>query len=366
MNMAEEQLLSSIPLKIGLIESPPYIYKNSRGDITGYEYDIIDKIANDNNLNVEYEYIPEEGRKYTYNEMIDKLAQGEYDIISGGITNTYERSKIVLFSSPHSVDIASFYYLSDKSNKVGDVDISKYTEILYTIMYIFVFIIIVSIVLSIIHYSIVPSHISYRESLWRVVATLFGEPGFILNPKLNEKIYKVSSHGLIIRSVLIFISGLIGIFLTSYTTSSIVSANLKSKPFNDIDYLYGKKIAVIRGQSYETLLNHYRDKFDFDIVAIDNPSGDTYEVLSDYVYNNQEEVDAFYMNSGLTSHKDKTKQFERGDAILEKDFLAFAFNRRHASLVNMFNISLNRLRDSKTLKELCNTYFKKNQDVCIQ
>ena len=48
MDIVDQPLVKSLPLKIGLIETPPYIYKNSMGDIDGFEYDIIKHIVDTN------------------------------------------------------------------------------------------------------------------------------------------------------------------------------------------------------------------------------------------------------------------------------------------------------------------------------
>ena len=364
MNMVDEPLLSTTPLKIGLIEAPPYIYKNTLGEITGYEYDIIKRVVSENNLTVEYDYIEEKGRKYTYNELIDLLASGYYDVLIGNISQTYTRSKIIIYGTPVAMDIGAFYYIPDK-NKYTYLNIVNSNEIMVTILKLFISVIIVSFILSVVHYSIVPSELSYKESLWRVSATLFGEPGYVLNPKLNANISSSSSGGLVIRVIIIFIASLIGVFLTSYVTGSIVSSSLKSRPFNDMNDLYGKTIVVRGGQSEEVLLTHYKDLTGMKIVVVDEKGDTTFNIL-DRAITSDKSIDAFFMSSSKKVHNDEYDIYEKGNVILEKGLTSFAFNRNHVKLSQMVNISISKMREQKFMKELCDKYFSIIQDVCIQ
>jgi ABC-type amino acid transport substrate-binding protein len=364
MNMVDQPLISATPLKIGLIESPPYIYKNTLGDITGYEYDIIKQVVSENNLTVEYDYIEEKGRKYTYNQMIDLLSNGQYDILIGNISQTYDRSKVILYGTPVAMDIGSFYYIPSRSTENSNNMIGT-TEIGTTILKVIVAIVIVSSIISAIHYAIVPKQITYKESLWRVAATLFGEPGFILNPKLNEGIHSVSNKGLIIRIIIIFTSTLVGVFLTSYITGSIVSTSLKTLPFSNKNDLNGKTVAVRGGQSEESLLKYYKDTLGMNLVIVDETGDSTFKILSREIENNLS-VDAFFMSSSKKLHKDEYNIYEKGNVVLEKGLISFAFNRNHVKLSQLVNISISNMREKKFIKELCDKYFSTIQDVCIQ
>jgi ABC-type amino acid transport substrate-binding protein len=362
--MVDQPLISAIPLKIGLIESHPYIYKNTLGDITGYEYEIINKIVSENNLTVEYDYIEEEGRKYTYNQLIDLLSNGQYDILIGNITQTYDRSKVILYGNPIAMDIGSFYYIPSRSTE-NSRDMSITTEIGTTILKVIVAIIIVSAIISAIHYAVVPKQTTYKESLWRVAATLFGEPGFVLNPKLNEGIDSVSNKGLIIRVIIIFTSTLVGVFLTSYITGSIVSTSLKTLPFSNKNDLNGKTIAVRGGQSEESLLKHYKDTLGMNLVIVDETGESTFKLLSREIENNPS-VDAFFMSSPEKIYEDQYNIYEKGSVLLEKGLTSFAFNRNHVKLSQLVNIGIANMREQKFMKELCHKYFHTIQDVCIQ
>ena len=361
MDITSEPLIRSIPLKIGLIETPPYIYKNSMGDIDGFEYDIIKHIVDTNELNVEYIYLPIAERDMSYNELIDLLEDGTYDILLGNISQTYERSKRVIFSSPTGLDIGSFFYRKGETSGFNGV---KINELGINLLKIIIFLIIISLLFSFAHYYNTPTRISFKESWWRATATIFGEPGFVLNPKMNEKLNTVSVFGLIIRLFIILVSVLTGIIITSYVTSTSVSSAIVDKPFTRIEDVYGKKIVVRSGQSEVDLLKSYENLTGMDLVYIDDTGG-TFELLTRKMENDPT-IDAFFMSLAEEEYRSKNGIYVRGAVVLEKGFTSLAINKKHLKLAQMINISISNMRNNRFIRELCERYFTNPTHVCVQ
>ena len=86
----------SSPLKVGIfLESPPFSYRDKNGAYVGAAVGIFKHIAKE--LKWSYEFIP---LKPDFNEGTRRLAQGEFDLLIGAMSITYERYKLVDFSFP--------------------------------------------------------------------------------------------------------------------------------------------------------------------------------------------------------------------------------------------------------------------------
>lgn len=359
MDISDKPLIQSIPLKIGLIEAPPYIYKNTVGDIQGYEYDIIKHIVDINELNVEYIYIPIADRKFTYNDMIGLVEGGTYDILIGNVSQTYERSKRVIFSSPTGLDVGSFFY---RKSLQGGFQLSG---VGMNLLKIIIFLIIISFLFSIVHYYNTSGYRSFKESWWRASATIFGEPGFVLNPKLNENVNKVKIVGLLVRLFLILISVFTGIFITSYVTSATVSASIVNKPFSNIGDLYGKNIVIIDGQSEVELLKSYEESSGMNVIYLKETGRDTFDLLTEEMEKNPT-LDAFFISSSEEEYRSKNETYVKGNVVLEKGFISMALNKNHIKLSQMINISIYKMKRNRFIRELCERYFTNPSKICVQ
>lgn len=362
MDIVDQPLVKSLPLKIGLIETPPYIYKNSMGDIDGFEYDIIKHIVDTNELNVEYIYIPIDDRDLTYNEMIKLLEEGTYDILLGNISQTYERSKRVIFSSPTALDIGSFFY---RKSSLGGFGGSQISDLGMNLLKVVIFLIFISFLFSIAHYYNTPNIISFKESWWRATATIFGEPGFVLNPDLNSKLNSVSFLGLIIRLIIILISVFTGIFLTSYITSTTVSSAIADKPFTTMDDIYGKTVVVMNGQSEVDLLKSYQGLTGMKLIYLEGNGESTFDSLTREMEKNPK-IDAFFMSLSDEEYRSKKETYVKGKVVLEKGFTSMVINKKHVKLSQMINISIYKMRKTRFISELCSKYFTNPSHVCVQ
>jgi polar amino acid transport system substrate-binding protein len=87
---------ASHPIKVGIIlDSHPFSYRENDGSYAGVAVDLFRAIAED--LHWTYEFIP---LGLNFDENIDRLARGEFDILLGALSITYERYQKVDFSFP--------------------------------------------------------------------------------------------------------------------------------------------------------------------------------------------------------------------------------------------------------------------------
>lgn len=360
----EDTIISNRKVKIGLLEAQPYIMKDSLNNIKGFEYEILQEFIKRYNIDAEFIYLKASEQKKTYNEHIKDLADGKYDMLIGNISQTYERTKIIDYSQPISVDIMSIFH----KNVTRTTSIKYVYKMIKTILQVLAVILIVGLFISFIHYSTSNFKITYKESLWRAWSALLGEPGLGVNPtKFNNNVKTASTSNLAIRASMVFLSALFGIYLTSLVTSERLADISKNKPFQKEEQLIGKNILVIGNRYDEDLLKRYQKIYDFKITTIDEISENYYDTLKNYYLENKEKLklDGFFMTAEVFFYFNKDDAIEKGDLILEKGLISAAFNKKNRLLLHKFNKTIGYLREKKHMHYLCETYFK-HDDACIQ
>ena len=354
-------IIKNKKVKIGLLPTEPYIMKDSLNNIEGFEYEIVREFIKHHNIDDETIYI-KSGK--SWNEYIQDLADGEYDMLIGVISQSYERTKIINFSQPLAVDILSIFYKKDNENTSA-----KYVyKMLITILEIVGLILLVGFFIAFIHYYSSNFKTTFKESLWRVWSALLGEPGLGVNPtKFNDNVAKASTLNLGVRALLILLSALFGIYITSLVTSERLADISKNRPFEKIENLIGKNILVIGERNDEYLLRRYQKLYDFKITVIKEGEGNDYETLKTYYLENKDKLklDGFFETSEEFYYFNKDDTIVKGDIVLEKGLISAAFNKKNTNLLIKFNKTIGMLREKKYIHELCGKYFK-NQDVCIQ
>ena len=354
-------IIKNKKVKIGLLEGQPYIMKDSLNNIEGFEYEIVREFIKHHNIDDETIYL--KGDK-SWNEYIQDLADGEYDMLIGVISQSYERTKIVNFSQPLALDILSFFYKNDGSS----ISTSYAYRMFITILEIIVLILLIGFFIAFIHFYTSNFKTTFKESLWRVWSALLGEPGLGVNPtKFNDNVANASTANLGIRALLILLSALFGIYITSLVTSERLADISKNKPFEKIENLIGKNILVIGDRNDEDLLRRYQKLYDFKITSIKEGEGNDYETLKNYYLENKDKLklDGFFETSEEFYYFNKDDTIVKGNIVLEKGLISAAFNKKNTNLLIKFNKTIGMLREKKYIHELCGKYFK-NQDVCIQ
>jgi len=354
------------PINVCLVDAPPFVYKDELGDYKGIEYDVFNSFAKEAKLKVNYTFLT--GSNLSYSELVDEVANGKYDVFMGNIGQSKERAQKVIYGQPISMDFNSFIYYDDKSGYVGNVNI---LDALIFIFKLIAIIFIVSFIISIFHYVTSPFKTSFKESLWRVASALFGEPGFGVEPnKFNGKIDRMSANALILRTFIVFLSSLIGIYVTASISAYEVSKNLTRKYTKKSD-LDGKTILCLKGNIAETELVPYSKKYNFKLLAVRDDETE-YENQHDEIIGlflkHKDKADGFYQptESFLFYEDENNSNFKVSDIYFEQVVTGLVFNKKLVDLSLKYNQHLYHLRDVNTMTKLCKRYFKKPDRLCIE
>lgn len=90
-----QQVLNRGSLRAGIVLAAPWAMRAESGELTGFEFDVISKLASD--LEVEAEFVI-----YRFDELVPALEAGEIDIIAAGFTITPNRALHVNFTRPYA------------------------------------------------------------------------------------------------------------------------------------------------------------------------------------------------------------------------------------------------------------------------
>ena len=82
-------------IKVGVSISPPWVMKNKKGELIGFEIDIAKRLATDMGVKVKF-------KQYQWSKMIPALKKGEIDIIASGLSITPKRALEINYSHPYS------------------------------------------------------------------------------------------------------------------------------------------------------------------------------------------------------------------------------------------------------------------------
>jgi len=82
-------------IKVGVSMLPPWVMKNKKGELIGFEIDIAKQLAKDMGVKVKF-------KEYQWSKMIPALKKGEIDIIASGLSITPKRALEINYSIPYS------------------------------------------------------------------------------------------------------------------------------------------------------------------------------------------------------------------------------------------------------------------------
>ena len=107
-----QAILASGELRVGTsADLPPLTMKNKRGEITGFEAELVEALAEAMNLKVRFVVKP-------FSELLSTLERGEVDLVISGLTITAERNARVAFAGPYFISGTS---IVAKSEAITDV-----------------------------------------------------------------------------------------------------------------------------------------------------------------------------------------------------------------------------------------------------
>lgn len=87
-------ILKKGEITVGVSLLPPWVMKNKKGTLVGFEIDIARQLAKDMGVKVRF-------RQYPWQQMIPALKKGEIDIIASGLSITPQRALEISFSQPY-------------------------------------------------------------------------------------------------------------------------------------------------------------------------------------------------------------------------------------------------------------------------
>jgi ABC-type amino acid transport substrate-binding protein len=353
------------PINVCLVDAPPFVYKDELGNNKGIEYEVFNSFAKEAKLKVNYTFLNSSG--VSYNDVIDEVANGKYDVFMGNIGQTKERAQKVLYGQPMNMDYNSFIYYDANKGNIGNINI---LDALMFILKLIAIILMVSFIISIFHYATSPFKTSFKESLWRVASALFGEPGFGVEPnKFNGKIDKMSANSLILRTFIVFLSSIIGIYVTASISAYEVSKNLTKKYTKKSD-LNGKTILCLKGNIAETELVPYSKEYNFKLLALrdeDTEYDNDYDELKGLFLKNKDKVDGIYQpTESFLYYENKDSAFKMSDIYFEQVVTGLVFNKKLVDLSMKYNQHLFHLRDINIMTKLCKRYFKRPEKMCIE
>jgi len=90
-----EQILERGTLRVGYnSDNLPFVFINEKGDLVGFDIELMHEIANQ--LELKIEFIP-----WTYETLFDQLNRGDFDVTAGGMVVNLERLAKASFSEPY-------------------------------------------------------------------------------------------------------------------------------------------------------------------------------------------------------------------------------------------------------------------------
>lgn len=98
-NSADNDIFYSIQkkgeIKVAVSILPPWVMRDKKGELIGFEIDIAKQLAKDMGVKVKF-------KEYQWSKMIPALKKGEVDIIASGLSITPKRALEINYSAPYS------------------------------------------------------------------------------------------------------------------------------------------------------------------------------------------------------------------------------------------------------------------------
>lgn len=89
------RIQSNGEIVVGVSMLPPWVMKNKKGELIGFEIDIAKQLATDLGVKVSF-------KQYQWKQLIPALKKGEIDIIASGLSITPKRALEISFSMPYA------------------------------------------------------------------------------------------------------------------------------------------------------------------------------------------------------------------------------------------------------------------------
>ena len=363
---SKKRNLQGETVNICILETSPFIYKNSNGELKGIEADILNHFIKKSKIKPNITYFDSKSQEnMDFSKTIIDLSNGKYDILCGNWTIREKRDELVNYSMPLYRTRASVFY--EKENKLSN---NYFFLILKIIFEFLLLILIIAVIIAFFHQQTADYKITYGESLWRTVASFAGEPSFAVHPdKFNSKINNINKYSLIIRFIIILLSTLLGVYLISVITSERVIELSENLKFQKMDELKNSTIAVIADtfeHDYLKELNK-KERYNINIIAAEEEySGKS---ISDFYDKNKKsmKIDGFLIGTELFYYQmgDISNKYAAGKLKIEGALCTFLFNKDDPQILEDFNKSFYDMYLNDHLTQYCKNNFTTSDDKCI-
>jgi ABC-type amino acid transport substrate-binding protein len=358
-------------VKIIMLNSKPFSYIDEFGNYQGFEYEILKEFLKEHKLDYEItlKNFPDT-EIISYDEGAQRVSDGKYDIVIGQYTQNYKRKMFpVLYSRPLYLDVMGIYY--KKSN--NEVSSNFAWRISKVVIQFFILVLILSLILAFVHKLSSNKKITYIESLWRVSTSLLGANAHLdSQTRIGSEVSKKSHMNfifLISRTLIIFLSVLLSLYLGAIITSERLANITTDLPFKNESSLYGKNIVVLKDTSDAATLNKYKTKFNYNVIEFESvdPGETLHEEVIKYFINNSEKenLDGVFIAVESLQSSDENI-LGRGEVVLEKSIGGWIINPNRTDLLLKLNKTQFRLRSKNGFKSLCDRYFKNPKLLCLQ
>lgn len=320
--------------KVGILITPPFVYKNPDNTYSGIIYDLWDKIKKELNIKVKEILIEDPNIDKAIDEM---YKSNKYDILIGSIAVREERIKKALFSRPILLDKLTVGY-KPKMNKF-----QRYLYIFSKVLLQpLLLLITLGILFGIVLHKFEPSRKKTR-SILTTISSMFGEMGY-----LSEN-SKLELPSMFLVTIILTISFYFMIYLQAATTDSYMKL---SKEFQITkNNIIGKNLLTIEGYY---VYDYFRDVYEANTFTAKNID----ELL--HKMKTEEKYDGFIL--GYESSKKIAR--EHGYILSEEQFGnnedAFPIHKDLIKLKQRIDNVIVKLQDDDVIYNICKKYVDKD------
>ena len=327
--------------------------KEGKTDYRGFSLDLFRQVIEEPRMKDKYifdfEFMKNEG-KINYQEIVEQVASGKYDIAIGGFINTAGREKIVDFTVPTKIDSTALFYVPDTSKT--DINIQTIKEIVQLISVAIMLGLIIGIIvfyfnpkrkfLHLKHVRMAKNGSFYR-TIMTMIASMFGEMGYLSeNSTPNLK-------GLIITATIMILAFLFVIFIQAKLTTSMLEERI-----NRNLSLYSVTRGTILGHEGYALAKRFEElggKVEY-IKDADNG-----QLIDMYLKNRDKYIGVAISYCDGYPYLQVYPQLST--SLHDNHVSGFPVNQSKTNFLEDLNMGIMRMTSDQSLRALCKTYFGK-------
>ncbi len=122
-----KNILDSGTLRVGVSLFTPWTMKNEAGQLSGFEIDVANKLADDIGVKPKFNI-------YQWDQIIAALIKGEIDVIAGGMAITPARALKINFSRPYADSGISLVTNTAKTQNISSLEELNQQDIVFTVV----------------------------------------------------------------------------------------------------------------------------------------------------------------------------------------------------------------------------------------